>query len=53
MLLMAPRGPEPGEEDHESTTQRQEDVREVPHHPSPRARAGHLHQPPTQAAAGL
>ena len=37
----------------EGTTERQEDVREVQGHPPARPRPGHLHQPPTQAAAGL
>src|SRR5262249_37289489 len=38
---------------HEGATERQEDVRQLQGDPAPRARAGPLHQPPPQAAAGL
>src|SRR6185312_12833406 len=41
------------ERDHEGTTVGQADVREVQDHPPPRARAGHLLEPPSQAAAGV
>src|SRR5215471_17541849 len=41
------------ERDHEGTTVGQADVREVQDHSPSRARAGHLLEPPSQAAAGV
>src|SRR5829696_3496448 len=41
------------ERDHEGTTVGQADVREVQDHPPPRARAGDLSEPTTQAASGV
>src|SRR3954464_8726570 len=43
----------PKESSVEGSTQRQNDVREVPDHPPARQRARDLHQPAPQAAAGI
>ena len=51
--LPEPTRPEPSERDHEGTTVGQADVREVQDRPPPRQRAGDLHEPAPQAAAGL
>jgi len=43
----------PKESSVEGSTQRENDVREVPDHPPARQRARDLHQPAPQAAAGI
>jgi hypothetical protein len=53
VILMAGPPAQPRRRGHESTTKRQEDVREVSRHTPTRSRAGDLSQPPPQAKAGL
>ena len=42
-----------GDKHREGQAERQEDLQQVPDHPSARPRHGHLHRPQAQAAPGL
>lgn len=52
-LLVMPVPTASSEDSDEGTTERKEDVREMPDHPASRSRLGDLLQPSPQAAAGV